>query len=107
MEIAEAQKYVDRERSRWFSFGVEVSDEELMRRREELLGASTMILAFFVLFSFFLAGNLGFFGWFVCVFGGAFAARQCGAGAGHCHEVWEFLQAAGVSNLSDLKNQAA
>lgn len=105
MEISEAQKYVDRERSRWFTFGVKVSDEELMRRREQLLGGSTMILAFFALFSYLLAGNLGYFGWFVCLFGGAFAARYCGVEADHCRAVREFLQAAGVSNLGELKNQ--
>jgi hypothetical protein len=104
MEISEAQKCIELERSRWLSIAARVSDDELMRRRERLLNRFTMFFALFALASSFLAGlfGLGTWGCFICVAGAFVAARQCTKEADHCRDARQLLEKSGVHDLDEL-----
>ena len=94
MNTQEVNDFVQRERTRWVPAPRDVSDADLLRRRERLLNGLTMFFALLALVSLFWAGLLGWgvWGWYLSVVVAAFLARQCGAHANRCRDVREFLQ---------------
>ncbi len=97
MNTQEAQLFVEEERSRWRLASRNLTDAELLRRREKLFNGLTMASALFALVSYFLSGllGLGWYGFVVFVIGAGILARQCSARANLCRDVREFL--AGLS----------
>ena len=94
MDIQQANDFLRRERARWPFAARDVSDAELMNRRERLFNGLTMAFALIALVSFFWVGILGWgvWGWYVCVVGAVVAARQCSAHADRCRKARQILQ---------------
>ncbi len=92
MDITEAQKCLSRERSRWFSVSSKVSDDELLRRRERLFNGLTIFFGMAVLPSFFLAGQFGIIGWWLCLATEVFAARHYSKEADECRDARQILK---------------
>lgn len=100
MDIAEAQKFVSRERAHWWLGAVGLADGELLLRRERLHNALAMGFAFALLFGYFLLPTFfSSFGDCAAIYltwgsltGFFYTAVQQGVAASQCRMVREFLE---------------
>jgi len=92
MDIAEAEKCLRRERSRWLPFAARLSDDELLRRRERLFNGLAMFFAFAILPSWFFGGLLGVYGQSGVIVGEIFAARHFSDLGNRCRDGREILR---------------
>jgi hypothetical protein len=92
MDIAEAQKCVSRERTRWFSVFSDVPDDELLRRRERWFNGWAMFFGMAVLPSYFWAGQFGIIGWWLCLAAEVLAARHYSKEADECRDARQALK---------------
>ena len=100
MDIAEAQKMVARERSRWFAKAAHnLSDDELLCRHERVFNGMTMILAIACLVGYFVLPTLwGHFGGYASTYGTLgtlvvcfLSARKCSVTANRCRDARKLL----------------
>ena len=92
MDVGTAHKQLERERDRWFSRAAEISDDELLRRRERFFNGLTLFFGAAVLPSAFICGSFGGWGQ-LCFWGEIWIARRCSVVANQCRDAREILRA--------------
>ena|SRR6478672_8026614 len=88
MDAIHAQEFANRERARWFNVGSKHSDDELLRRREQLFNGITLFLGVAIMPSIFFASGLGYF----VLVGEVLAARKCSVIANRCRDSRQILR---------------